>query len=171
MRKKFPYSTVQVIDMVYDADLRDSPIDGELLEGMYIKFGPKLGITATSQYFQGEYHRFSNILYSALNHGDILPLHQGDQAKDILEKCSPTRDGFVVLQDFLLLFHPSSLRDNQAPSFPDHTAKAPQYTLTGNQTTMDVSLVTIHNKPNGSLSFISIRNIRLFAKWTFPCII
>ena len=38
----------QVMDMVYDADLRDSPIDAELLEGMSIKFGPKLGITATS---------------------------------------------------------------------------------------------------------------------------
>ena len=41
----------QVIDMVNDADLQDSPIDGELLEGMHIKFGPKLGIIATSQYF------------------------------------------------------------------------------------------------------------------------
>jgi hypothetical protein len=53
---------------------------GELLEGMRIKFGPKLGITATSQYFQVEQFRFSNIIYSALNHGDILPLHQRDQA-------------------------------------------------------------------------------------------
>jgi hypothetical protein len=42
----------KVIDMVYDADLRDSPIDGELLEGMRIKFGPKLGITGLLSIFK-----------------------------------------------------------------------------------------------------------------------
>ena len=139
--------------MINDADLRDSPIDGELLEGMRINFGPKLGITATTQYFQGEHGRFSNIIYSALNHGTILPLHQGDQAKYILEKYSPTADGFGVLQDFLLLFHPC-LRGSHTPCFPEHTVKAAHYTLTGNQTTMLDGLTRYNTQYNRWLALL-----------------
>ena len=126
----------QAVDLLYDADLRETPIDGDLLSSLHILFGPKFSIAATAEHFDSEHQRFSNTLYAVLSSPDVLPLNHGDKAKDILDKHSPKGDGFGVLQDLMLLFHPG-LRDNFAPGFAQHTASAPQYTISGNQTVLD----------------------------------
>ena len=129
----------QAVDLLYDADLCETPIDGDLLSSLHILFGPKFSIAATAEHFDSEHQRFSNTLYAVLSSPDVLPLNHGDKAKDILDKHSPKGDGFGVLQDLMLLFHPG-LRDNFAPGFAQHTASAPQYTISGNQMVLDASL-------------------------------
>ena len=94
----------QAVDLLYDADLRETSIDGDLLSSMHILFGPKFSITATAEHFDSEHQRFSNTLYSVLSSPDVLPLNHGDKAKDILDKNSPKGDGFGVLQDLCFFF-------------------------------------------------------------------
>ena len=125
------------MDLLYDADLRETPIDGDLLSSMHILFGPKFSVTATAEHFDSEHQHFSNtLLYLVLSSPDVISLNHGDKAKEILDKHSPKGDGFGVLQDLMLLFHPG-LRDNFALGFAQHTASAPYYTISGNHTVLD----------------------------------
>ena len=96
----------QAMDLLYDADLGATPVNGDLLASMHILFGLHFSISATSASFEGEHRRSGNTHYSVLSSSDVLPLNYEDKAKDRLDKHSPTGDGFGLLQDLLLLLHP-----------------------------------------------------------------
>ena len=66
----------QAVDLLYDADLRETPIDGDLLSSMHILFGHKFFITANAEHYESEYQCFSNTLYlvqSSLSRCCITP--------------------------------------------------------------------------------------------------
>ncbi len=125
---KFSYDILPApVDLDYDADLRNTPVDGDTMFRDRITFGPKYTMMATTLYFQHEHNRLSNLLCAIFNNG-LLPLSTSKRVRDIVNKNAPDGDGMGVLQDLLLLFHPG-MKDNTALTFVEHKLAAPKFNL------------------------------------------